>query len=66
VGKRLLRQALEKKDLGTTFNKERLHQSLDYKTPDEAYYRKQVLTMSDRVVVQNFYFLHNKWNTQTP
>jgi putative transposase len=35
------------------YNGERLHQSLGYRTPDEVYYQKSRLTMSDKIVVQN-------------
>jgi len=35
------------------YNRERLHQALDYRTPDEVYYGREVLTMNDRIMVQN-------------
>jgi hypothetical protein len=31
----------------------KLHQALGYRTPDEVYYGKEVLTMNNRMVVQN-------------
>ena len=35
------------------YNKERLHQALGYRTPDEVYYEKEVLTTDGKIVVQN-------------
>ncbi|WP_457642318.1 integrase core domain-containing protein [Persephonella sp.] len=54
---REIKSLKEDKEVGSRrveyYNKERLHQARDYRTPDEVYYGKETSTMNDKILTQN-------------